>query len=63
MTMMPCLSQNMNAKAKFSMTDNAYKPAIIVQEFSGDGALQIVHSYGGGGFRITKASYSGNMSL
>ncbi len=53
----------MNAKAKFSMTDNAYKPAIIVQEFSGDGALQIVHSYGGGGFRITKASYSGSQFI
>ena len=45
------------------MTDNTYTPAIRVHEFSGDGALQIVHSYGGGGFRITKASYKGSQFI
>ena len=45
------------------MTDNAHKPAITIQEFSGDGALQIVNSYGGGGFRITKATYKGSQFI
>ncbi len=45
------------------MTDNSHKPLITVKEFSGDGALQIVHSYGGGGFRITKAPYNGSQFI
>ena len=45
------------------MSDSPHKPAITVQEFSGDAALQIVHSYGGGGFRITKESYVGSQFI
>ncbi len=56
-------SPNMSVKAKYSMSDSPHKPAITVQEFSGDGALQIVHSYGGGGFRITKESYVGSQFI
>ena len=45
------------------MADSPHKPAITVQEFSGDAALQIVHSYGGGGFRITKAPFVGSQFI
>ena len=45
------------------MSDNTtdkHNPLVIVKEFADDGVLQVVNSYGGGGFRIAKQSYTGH---
>lgn len=44
-------------------TTDHYNPLIAVKEFADDGSLQIIHSYGDGGFRIAKKSYHGHQFL
>ena len=40
-------------------TTDQHNPMISVKEFSNDGQLQIINSYGNGGFRIAKKSVIG----
>lgn len=43
-----------------SHTTDKHNPLVSIQEFTDDGKLQIIHSYGGGGFRIAKQPYVGS---
>ena len=40
-------------------TTDKHNPLVSVQEFPDDGKLQIIHSYGGGQFRIAGQTYHG----
>ena len=40
-------------------TTDKHNPLVSVQEFPDDGKLQIIHSYGGGKFRIAGQTYHG----
>ena len=41
-------------------TTDDHNPLVSVQEFPTDNQLQVINSYGGGGFRIAKQSVSGS---
>ena len=41
-------------------TTDKHNPLVSVQEFPDDGKLQIIHSYGGGQFRIAGQTYHGS---
>lgn len=41
-------------------TTDDHNPLVSVQEFPSDSQLQVINSYGGGGFRIAKQSVSGS---
>lgn len=41
-------------------TTDEQNPLIIIKEFADDGKLQIIHSYGGGGFKIARTVYEGH---
>ena len=42
------------------LTTDDHNPLVSVQEFPTDSQLQVINSYGGGGFRIARQSVSGN---
>lgn len=41
-------------------TTDDHNPLVSVQEFPSDSKLQVINSYGGGGFRIAKQSVTGS---